>query len=439
MFIFKKKESAGSDVPSPTPPPRPRLSDAFADELRKSVHQMQVIKEKKSRFGFLNPMKRAPSSGEESDSPNIPSVKSPPRVDRRRITKEMAEEMRKSFRDQNKQLDGARRMLKKGDSNSQPKQERRPTLSRELADELRMSFANRNIKKANRRKQIMNRIMQRRESQRMLQNVKLDPPDQNTLLTDGGDENDSENDRYKEPQHKDRGDERKDKAETSSKQKFRPSLNKEVAEELRQSFHNRIAKLQDRRQQIASRIMQRRESQRLLTNAPPSSIAAQSRIGMTDSGAVNPESEHESLQFGSGGFQSSMQKTSMNSRRSVDFDTSVVSFADDTDDARPRGVPEASRQFPGLGQRLEQRSTSRNKTMSRSAHSTDTFQADFSDDESSNRGIKKAERRREKSAIKHKPESRSNSQSQTRPVETDSEPSSSSVEIAPAKDGDFDT
>jgi hypothetical protein len=296
MRLFSKKthskdddDSFEEEPPLPTVG-RPKLSGAFADELRASVHNSKA-KKKKNVFSFLSSKKRSPSdvSSDKSDS------KSPSRPKRRTISKEMADDLRKSFHERNANEDShrvrpnteARRLkarprlstavadeLRMSFHNRHAKKSNpRPSLSTAVADELRMSFHNRHAKKSNPRPRLSTAVADELRMSFHNRNAKKSNP-RNERDVDLGidhilrEEDDSENDSYdKEPNRATFSPEYpgEDKRVASSRgQTRRPTLSREVADELRQSFVHRGARKQSKREEVISRIMKRRESERML-------------------------------------------------------------------------------------------------------------------------------------------------------------------------------
>ena len=188
---MKRKDSVEDDT-SQRRGDRPRLSKAFKDELRTSVHnttlQDKDKKKQKGIFGFLKKSGSSSTDDEESflskererlklplpgsfDSGNSveksrgsksPSKSgrqsaqtsslspegggpfSPSNRERRTISKEQAAELRKSFHDMNGHQDGHRLRCKSEAGGKIPASEhRRPVLRKELVDELRKSVHNR--------------------------------------------------------------------------------------------------------------------------------------------------------------------------------------------------------------------------------------------------------------------------------------------------------
>ena len=185
---------------------RPKLSEAFTDELKRSVKKLEDKKKRKSRFSFLSPKKNL-EGGDGADG---------------RLTKQLS-------------------------------------MSREMAKELKMSFHDRQSKRDLKREEIRERIMKRRKAVKKTTKAgSLDGDDS---------ENDSHDSRSRRPQSSLNNYLDEDPTLTSSRQYQRPRIKQELANELKMSIHSRQAKRDEHRREIKERIMKRRQSRSRLT--PP--------------------------------------------------------------------------------------------------------------------------------------------------------------------------
>lgn len=287
---------------------RPKLTDAFASELRESVRALHTTKTiKRKRFGFFGLRRtghvntvesssdppsekatRTPSSrrrqlkvdtddmntgfttsplqlraNDTNLAPSTSAVKSPakelkspkravggtPSSDRARTLKmtiEEADELRKSFHDEMVRQDGHKVRPSRLDTTLKT----RPTLNKELAEELRMSFRKRHGTKMQMEGPADDKSMNKNETTTIRQRPSLSKEMTDELYLSF---------RQRKGQQ---GQADLDNNTTVIHQ--RPSLNKGLADELRQSFAHRKSQKLEKRRDIASRIMTRRESKRAL-------------------------------------------------------------------------------------------------------------------------------------------------------------------------------
>ena len=149
--ISSRIASGFSLSPGRPPPRRPRLDQAFTDELKMSVHQIVVEKQKKR----TNPLKFLKTLRPQSLS-NINSEDGSSKQPKRRITKKppsrpaSPRKIRVHTPQDSPESVAARTSKSQADGGGgRP----RPSLRKDVADELKMSFTNRNAKKQSRGQQ----------------------------------------------------------------------------------------------------------------------------------------------------------------------------------------------------------------------------------------------------------------------------------------------
>ena len=236
---------------SPVKRPRPRLDNAFKDELKKSVHQIVVQKQKKkSTFNFFNRFKQRSSSNVVSETS---SSKSP----RRKLTS-------KPSPDSSNQANNSRPTT--APNRSQGMMRNRPTLRKDVADELKMSFTKRNAKteKASQGKS--------RPNQKRGPLINVLEEDESESDSNGSFESESASDSSfaddsrqatssKQAQSRNLQPDKptsREKRSPPAPSRPRLGLRKDVADELRQSVHNRQAKKAQKRTQLEQGERERR-------------------------------------------------------------------------------------------------------------------------------------------------------------------------------------
>ena len=228
---------------SPSKRPRPRLDNAFKDELKQSVHQIMVQKQKKrNRFNFFGNFRQRSSSDVGSE----PSTKNP----LRKLTTKQSPVPDRN--DDGRPADPARLS---SNNRQQGLTRGRPTLRKDVAEELKMSFTNRNEQKQ-KRQQLASQIKTRRgEEDQAMENFS----EEESWYSSDSDSNSAP--RKTSIQQSQSAALRPKVAQPTSKDKrsppapglFRPKLRADVADELRQSVHNRNAKKAERRAQVGRR------------------------------------------------------------------------------------------------------------------------------------------------------------------------------------------
>jgi hypothetical protein len=310
---------------------RPSLNKEVADELRMSFTNrtnrnaqkdekrqdlIKRIKEKREQFGFQIPQQVPEEEGSESnntekdeptsqpplsrkmlnplkmfqrkkagsfDDPsgkrskeNTPSSSIPPR---RVIDKKMADELRtsvhaKNLLDDEDDFESIRPIPRPPPPSTA---RHRPSLNTDVANELRMSFRKRDEKKADKRQQLVQRIQERRSKRNLgdIQEVNTNLVGKDVSAGRGGRAqersfNDTRNDprqpsKTGPPTHTQQREVNTHATERKN-MTVRREMPTQLRDELRASIHSRTGKKDNKRQEIAARIMKRRESQRHMSD-----------------------------------------------------------------------------------------------------------------------------------------------------------------------------
>lgn len=266
----------GSSKKSPfRPGGRPKLSKEQKDELQASVHKIMA----KRQLVEFRETTSPPVPVEKSDTQQQPAVDQDLRVDqidtnqRPTLIEDLPVDDIRPPLNQNLPTDeinlnqhhNLNHDLPTGaiDTNQRPtlnhdvptgetNAHQRPTLNQDFADELHSSFRRRESRNESRRQEIKKRMMERRESKRLLESQFIPPiiseEDEHEIATDSP---------HRSPRAKAQA--------TLNKSGERPPLRPDLFDELRKSIHSRSTRNFDRRQEIKERLMKRRDSQRIVS------------------------------------------------------------------------------------------------------------------------------------------------------------------------------
>lgn len=296
-MVFWKRAAKGDDIrepPTPTSGGRPKLKAAFTEELRASVRNIHDINENRSGlFGLLGSNKMSPfrpggrpklskeqkdelrasvhnlmakrktdlpretTPVEESDASQSPTLNQdlpadeiianqPPNL----IQDLPADKITLNTNQDPTLMQDQRPTLNHDLPTHEINTNQRPALNKDFADELHSSFRRRESRNDVRRQEIKKRMIERRESKRLLDSQFFPPSisEEDEIDTDSP---------SRSPITK------KDAASKTSGE--RPPLRPELFDELKKSIHRRSTRNFDRRQEIKERLIKRRDSQRIVS------------------------------------------------------------------------------------------------------------------------------------------------------------------------------